>query len=304
MIDRFIGETGRPALIDALNGQKMVRGNAELATKIADYAECIEFKTGDAIFEQGSEGSEVYFLLAGSVNIVINGRQIATRAAGIHVGEMAAIQPAQKRSATVVASETVVAARLSGTDFHTLATQYPDMYRLVAQDLAQRLLERNKTVGVYRERIRVFIISSAEARDIARVIQNALSHDPFTVYVWTDDVFRVSSYTLNSLEKQIDDSDFAIAIAHADDHTISRGKDWPSPRDNVIFELGLFMGRLGLERAILMEPREDRVKLPSDMAGVTTILYRFEAGADAAALMGPACNQLRDHINRLGPYNG
>jgi CRP/FNR family transcriptional regulator, cyclic AMP receptor protein len=54
-------------------------------------------------------------------------------------------------------------------------------------------------------------------------------------------VFRVANYTLESLEAQVDNSDFAIAIAHADDATASRGSTWPSPRDNVIFELGLFM---------------------------------------------------------------
>jgi len=52
-----------------------------------------------------------------------------------------------------------------------------------------------------------------------------------------------------------------------------------------------------------MEPREEKVKLPSDLAGVTTIPYRFEKGKDAAALMAPSCNELRDYINALGPNN-
>jgi Predicted nucleotide-binding protein containing TIR-like domain len=91
--------------------------------------------------------------------------------------------------------------------------------------------------------------------------------------------------------------------ARVNDITKSKGKKWPAPRDNVIFELGLFMGRLGKARAILMEPRDVGVKLPSDMAGVTTIPYRYAKGPDAAALMGPACNSLREHIMRLGPNN-
>jgi CRP/FNR family cyclic AMP-dependent transcriptional regulator len=101
----------------------------------------------------------------------------------------------------------------------------------------------------------------------------------------------------------VDNSDFAVAVAHADDNTKSKGKKWPAPRDNVIFELGLFMGRLGKARAILMEPRDVGVKLPSDLAGVTTIPYRYAKGPDTAALMGPACNSLREHIMRLGPNN-
>lgn len=117
-------------------------------------------------------------------------------------------------------------------------------------------------------------------------------------------MFRATSYALESLESAVDESDFAIAVAHSDDLTLFRGEDWPAPRDNVVFELGLFMGRLGRKRAILMEPREDKVKLPSDLSGITTIPYNYEPGKDAAARMAPACNILRNHINDWGPFNG
>jgi len=149
-----------------------------------------------------------------------------------------------------------------------------------------------------------FIISSAEALPVARLVGNSFEHDPFVTTIWPDGVFKVANYTLQDLEAHIEDSDFAVAIAHADDITDSRGKDWPTPRDNVIFELGLFMGKLGRQRAILMEPREERVKLPSDLSGVTTIPYKYEKGKDVAALMRPACDRLRDHIIDLGPFNG
>ena len=49
---------------------------------------------------------------------------------------------------------------------------------------------------------------------------------------------------MESLERELDQSDFAIAIAQPDDLTESRGEAKPTPRDNVIFELGFFMGRL------------------------------------------------------------
>jgi CRP/FNR family transcriptional regulator, cyclic AMP receptor protein len=52
-----------------------------------------------------------------------------------------------------------------------------------------------------------------------------------------------------------------------------------------------------------MEPRDLDLKLPSDLSGIMTIIYRYAPGGDTAALMGPACNQLRDHILRLGPNN-
>ncbi len=304
MLERFEGDQGKPVLVDALLSQKIVLGNADLAADLSQVVKCRELQDGETLIEQNGEDRDVFLILAGAFKVEINGRQVAVRGVGAHVGEMTAVQPAQRRSASVIATEKSVVAQVPADEFAKLAAKYPNIYRYIAQELAQRLLERNKTVGAYRDKIRVFIISSKESIDIARAVQNALAYDPITVYLWTDDVFRVSGYTLASLEKQIDDSDFAVAIAHADDMTQSRGQDWPAPRDNVVFELGLFMGRLGRERAILMEPRDDQVKLPSDLAGITTILYRYQKGTDAAASMAPACNKLRDHINLKGAYNG
>lgn len=304
MIDRFSGEKGKRLLVDALASQKLVGGNLALAEALADRCELVAGPAGSCLIEQGGEDNDVFLIVSGSFDVVVNGRRIARRGPGDHVGEMAAIQPSQKRSASVVAAESAVVAKLSEEAFSDIAGRYPELYRRVAQELARRLLQRNVHVGAYREKIRVFLMSSVEALPVARAIQNAFAYDPFVMTLWTDGCFKVASYTLQSLEEQIDASDFAVAIAHADDLTQCRGQSWPSPRDNVIFELGLFMGRLGRARAILMEPRDEAVKLPTDLSGLTTIAYRFEKGGDVAAMLAPACNKLRDHINALGANNG
>ena len=284
--------------------QKLVVGNHMLAEELADKAELSTVSPGSTLIEQGGADNGIFFILAGTFDILVNGHCVAKRGPNDHVGEMATIQPTQKRSASVIAAEDAVVAKLSEESFTEIGSRYPEMYRFIAQELSRRLLQRNALLNAFRHKIRIFVISSVEALPIARAVQNAFAHDPFVTVVWTDGVFRVANYTLENLEAQIDDSDFAVAIAHADDLTGSRGKPWPSPRDNVIFELGLFMGRLGRSRAILMEPREEMIKLPSDLAGITTITYRFERGAEVAALLAPACNALRDHINALGPNNG
>lgn len=304
LMDRFSGADGRRALRENLQAAKIAQGNPELVDALIAAGELQEFAKGAHLMEQNGDDNDVFVLIAGTCDIVVNGRTQAHRGPGDHVGEMAAIEPTQKRSATVVAASEVVALKVSEPKFHALAQAFPTVYKDVARELARRLLQRNSTVGQYREKSRLFIISSVEALPIARGIQNAFEHDPFSVVIWTDGVFRIANYTLQSLEDAVDQSDFAIAIAHADDVATVRGADWPTPRDNVVFELGLFMGRLGRARAILMEPREEKVKLPSDLAGVTTIPYSFKAGSDAASSLGPACNRLRDHINALGPNNG
>ncbi len=302
--DRFRGDAGRNILVDALMQQAIVCGNRELAAELADRAELVEVPEANAIINQGADDDDLFLIIAGAFKIIVNGREVGIRGRGDHVGEMVLVEPTQRRSADVVASEPALVAKLTHTNAVEIASRYPDIYRVIARNLSRRLLERNKLVGKHREKIRVFIISSVEALEVARLIQNALAHDGFIVRLWTDDVFKVASYALESLENEIDDSDFAIAVAHGDDVTLYRGQDWPAPRDNVVFELGLFMGRLGRKRAILMEPREDKVKLPSDLSGVTTIPYNYKSGKDAAALMAPACNVLRDHIKEWGPFNG
>jgi CRP/FNR family transcriptional regulator, cyclic AMP receptor protein len=222
---------------------------------------------------------------------------------GTHVGEMAAIEPTQRRGASAIAAEQSIVGKLTNASLAELGSRYPEIYRAFARTLARRLLERNKLVGKHREEVKVFIISSAEALPVAQIIQSALAHDAL-VTLWTDGVFRATSYAIEALENAVDDTDFAIAVAHSDDLTLFRGIEWPTPRDNVVFELGLFMGRLGRKRAILMEPREDKLKLPSDLSGITTIPYSYEAGRNAKARMAPACNALRDHIKEWGTFNG
>jgi predicted nucleotide-binding protein len=304
LIDRFKGDRGEKLLVESLTSLKLVAGNHTLAAEMGAKVQLQALAAGDLLIEQNGSDNDVFFILAGSLDVIVNGRKVGVRGPGDHVGEMAAIQPSQLRSASIVAAEEAVVARLTEADLTALATAHPEIWRLIARELANRLLQRNAYVGAYRDKIRVFIISSAEALSIARTIQNAFECDPFHVSIWTDGVFKVANYTLQSLEDEVNNSDFAIAIAHADDVTDSRETQWPSPRDNVIFELGLFMGRLGRTRAILMEPRGEKVKLPSDLAGITTIPYQFEKGKDAAAMMAPACNRLREHILANGAYNG
>jgi predicted nucleotide-binding protein len=48
------------------------------------------------------------------------------------------------------------------------------------------------------------------------------------------------------------ETDFAAFVVTADDVTASRGRRKASPRDNVVFEIGLFMGAIGRERTFVV----------------------------------------------------
>ena len=53
--------------------------------------------------------------------------------------------------------------------------------------------------------------------------------------------------------------DFALFVFAPDDSSFIRGSQYPAVRDNVIFELGLLMGRIGRRRALWLTPRGSNV---------------------------------------------
>lgn len=300
MIERFQGDEGGRRLVAALTEHRLVANRPELAERLVAAGELMEVSAGIAFINQGDQASDVFFIIAGRVEVRVNGKIVANRFPGDHIGEMAAIEPSQPRSASVVPVETTVLIKVSEAEFSGAAEQFPDMWRRIAATLARRLAQRNHLVTAQRERVRVFIMSSVEALPIVDLLIKQFAHDPFLAVAWKNGVFRASHYTLDELEAELDDSDFAIAVAHADDVVITRDDEWPTIRDNVVLELGLFMGRLGRRRAFLMEPRDVDLKLPSDLAGLTTIPYRYEKGKDAEHYIAPACAKLRELILAAG----
>ncbi len=298
MIEKLKGEQGRRLRVELLKRQRMVAGNEQLAERLADIAVPMELQAGDTIIEQDAEDNNLYFILHGACDIIINHKKIRSRVAGDSVGEMAAVEPLQKRSATVRATESTVVAKLTEPQLTEVAKDFPDIWRTMAQVLSKRLLERNMMVAEAREKIRLFVISTSENIKIVRALQAQFEHEDFNTIPWHQGVFKIANYTIDDLVSELDQCDFAVAIAHGEDRVESRDQDWPAPRDNVIFELGLFMGRLGRNRAILMEPKGVRIKLPSDLAGLTTIRYDFDESSPHK--FGPACDKLREHIQKLG----
>ena len=125
----------------------------------------------------------------------------------------------------------------------------------------------------YTERRRVFIGSSSEGESIAETVRSILS-PAFDVVVWVDkeEVFRVNSSFLHDLHLGSLKFDFAVFIGTADDVVTHRETDGIQPRDNIIFEFGLFMGRLGIDRSFLL--LEEGARAMSDLSGIS--IDRFD----------------------------
>jgi hypothetical protein len=149
---------------------------------------------------------------------------------------------------------------------------------------------------VYRPAL--FVGSSSEGQRIAEEIQVLL--DPVCeVELWTQGMFGLTQGTLESLVMALSRFDFALLVLTADDLTISRGTEKAAARDNVLFELGLFIGSLGRDRTFMLYDRTNPPALPSDLAGITAATFAPHASGNLEAALGAPSTKIRNAIERL-----
>ena len=94
--------------------------------------------------------------------------------------------------------------------------------------------------------------------------------------------------------------DFAVFVFAQDDWTTKGGSPETgvgeaSPRDNVVFEAGLFGGALGIRRTFILHA--NGAKLPSDLLGLTTIRYDPDT---TPAIVRQINQKLRDAVTAEG----
>lgn len=147
----------------------------------------------------------------------------------------------------------------------------------------------------------VFIGSSVEGLKVANSIQLNLQHD-YYVSVWTQGIFEPSSTTLDDLIQALDTFDFAIFVFNPEDEINMRNATNKAVRDNVIFEMGLFIGRIGKERTYYITPQGVDFHLPTDLIGFNPAKY--DPGHPVIeASVGAACTQIKNKMDRLGKRN-
>jgi CRP/FNR family transcriptional regulator, cyclic AMP receptor protein len=274
MMTRFTGDEGRAKLLEVLQQQDIIAGDAGLAERMVSAGQLVPFTAGQTICEQGGEDDDAFFILSGSVSVFVNDQRVGTRTSGTIAGEMAAIDPSVGRSATLKATEDVVVLKVSATEFLKAGGDSGPFWRRVAQLGFERLRERARFHLPANVRPILFIGSSVEGLDLARELATCMQHDTVSVLPWnTKSVFGPSQIPIDELIKHVEEADFALFVFGPDDRVQSRGNDHAAPRDNVIFEMGLFMGRLGRERVFMVKDEQVDLKIPSDLTGVTPIAY-------------------------------
>jgi hypothetical protein len=146
---------------------------------------------------------------------------------------------------------------------------------------------------------RVFIASSRESVPVAYAIQQNLELEA-EVTVWDQNTFRLNGYALEELVKRLDEFDCAVFVCTPTDKSQIREQQVDVARDNVIFELGLFIGRQGRDRCFVVQPHGVDLHLPSDFAGIVTARYEpNRTDRNMRAALGPACNQILEQIREL-----
>jgi hypothetical protein len=144
----------------------------------------------------------------------------------------------------------------------------------------------------------VFIGSSSEGKEIAEHLQLAL--EPVAdCEVWDQGVFELGGDALGSLLKAAERFDFGVFVMTADDQVTKRGEVSMVPRDNVVLELGLFLGSVGRQRSIIVLERAG-VAFPSDLAGITVAQFRRRDPRNPRAEVGPAATLIKERVSELG----
>ncbi|MBM7691297.1 hypothetical protein JOC77_000702 [Peribacillus deserti] len=157
----------------------------------------------------------------------------------------------------------------------------------------------------------VFIGSSREAMDYVNAVQKALQYHA-EVNPWYAGVFSPGNYTMEDLETQLNQNDFAVFICSPDDIIEIRGKTFLITRDNTLFEMGLFWGKLKRSRVFYLIPntvpktRNDidiqNYHLLSDLIGLNPLTYQA-ATKNHDAAVSVSCQHIIKKIQELKFFN-
>jgi predicted nucleotide-binding protein len=142
---------------------------------------------------------------------------------------------------------------------------------------------------------RVFIAASSEDLLVASALADHLSRDA-EVMAWTEDVFTLSDGALQGVQRVFEAADCAIFVARG---APAARKARLNP--NMLFELGMSVGELGVARTAVLRDVRDQFELPSDLRELRYFTYR---GPDRVEDLKPALARpalaLRRWIRRLG----
>jgi hypothetical protein len=149
---------------------------------------------------------------------------------------------------------------------------------------------------------RIFLGSSGKQGKLLKAITRGLV-DVADVEPWTT-TFNPGRSTLDRLVELSQEVDFAAFVFAQDDWTTTDASQSgeASPRDNVVFEAGLFGGALGIRRTFILHAHGS--KLPTDLLGLTSVRYDPAAGPAEVRAMNQKLRKAIETEGRRGAIEG
>jgi len=154
---------------------------------------------------------------------------------------------------------------------------------------------------------RIFLGSSGKQEKLLQALTRGLE-DMAHVEPWTS-AFNPGTTTLERLLELAHEVDFAAFVFARDDWTSTAApassppeSGQASPRDNVVFEAGLFGGVLGMRRTFILHA--NGAKLPSDLLGLTSIRYGEATTAAEVRVVNEKLRKAIENEDRVARIEG
>jgi predicted nucleotide-binding protein len=165
-------------------------------------------------------------------------------------------------------------ARLRAITEIAISSRLPSNDSQVAVEASARMVEDpGRRYPAAQMKPRIFLGSSGKQAKLLHALTRGLA-EMAEVEPWTS-VFNPGVSTLDRLVELTREVDFAAFVFAQDDWTSNPTdatlQGQASPRDNVVFEAGLFGGALGMRRTFILHAKG--AKLPTDLLGMTAVRY-------------------------------
>ena len=284
-------------LASAIRKHKLVEHDADLTNEFLRVGEQIELAAGEIVYREGEVARGTFLVLLGSIRLTQDGKTLQVLQEGEDFGTWPYLFSDPRYKVTATAISDVLLFHVDNESFQQITNKFPHIWQHVARIQVERLQNQNRLLLPQNPRVKMFIGSSAERLRRARKLSDYFASDQDTIeaVVW-DRLFENLEYPLEALTRTLNDWDFAALIWSGEDRTRSRSTVKPSPRDNLVFEAGLCIGRLGRARTFILVPKAATrsLKIPSDLEQATLLTY-------SGAAMSDAGERIRKIIRELGP---
>jgi len=147
-------------------------------------------------------------------------------------------------------------------------------------------------------RPRIFLGSASESAHILDVLVELLGYSvDCTSWQYAD---QLSLGVMENLEQLLPQHDFAAMLFSPEDDLTKRNVTKKAPRDNVIFELGFFMGGLGRRRTFIIKERGVELDIPTDLQNIQPAEYTLPANKNWRVALTPVAAKLKRTMSEVG----